>query len=294
MDEVTLTENSFPCTKTHEFSLKWTTFGKPSGPPLVFIHGTPWSHKVWIPYAQAFSSSYKVYLFDNPGFGLSLAGASIAGRHELDASLATQAEAFACLFKLWNLSQPPHIVAHDVGGLIALRANLLHGCEYASLCLVDVVAIRPFGSSFFKLVGSNTEVFNAIPDKIAEGLIRSYIQDAAFKPLPKEVEDMLVSPWSKKGVQCKGGFLRQIRQADQRHVEQVEARYGEVGKKIPVKIIWGKEDAWIPVDRALKLARMIGTEEVVIVEGAGHLIQYDQPVRLGVELAYWLTKVAST
>lgn len=279
-------------TKTHEFNMKYMSFGNPKGPPVIFIHGTPWSHRVWLPYAEALAPFYKVHLFDNPGFGVSLAGASISGRHELDASLATQSEAFAYLFRHWNLSQPPHIIAHDVGGLISLRANLLYGCDYASLCLVDVVALRPFGSSFFKLVGSHPDIFNAIPDPIAEGMVRSYIQGAAFKPLAKEVEDLLTLPWTKKGMQCKGGFLRQIRHADQRHVAEVESRYGEVGNKMPVKIIWGKEDSWIPVDRASKLAGMIGTDQVVIVEEAGHLIQYDQPIRLGVELANWLARVA--
>jgi len=48
----------------------------------------------------------------------------------------------------------------------------------------------------------------------------------------------------------------------------------------------------IPADRADILGRMIGTTEVVIVEGAGHLIHSDQPVRLGVELTQWLAKVA--
>jgi len=32
-------------------------------------------------------------------------------------------------------------VAHDFGGTTALRAHLLHGCEYGSLTLIDPVAL---------------------------------------------------------------------------------------------------------------------------------------------------------
>jgi hypothetical protein len=48
------------------------------------------------------------------------------------------------MFKMWEKTEKwsgrPHVIAHDHGGLMALRANL-----YDSLCLIDVVAIEPFG-----------------------------------------------------------------------------------------------------------------------------------------------------
>ena len=210
----------------------------------------------------------------------------------MDASLAGQAEAFAHLVQAWELSDHPHVIAHGNGGLISLRANLRHGIDYASLCLVDVVAVSPFGSPFFKLVAANGDVFNNIPDNLMAGLIRSYIRGAAFKPLNQGVEDMLTGPWLSSGLQGKAGFIRQMTQASQRDVEDVEPSYGKVGKRMPVKIIWAKEDQWIPVDHAERLGRMIGAQEIVIVEEAGHLIHFDQPVRLAVELTMWLAKVA--
>jgi pimeloyl-ACP methyl ester carboxylesterase len=40
------------------------------------------------------------------------------------------------------------------------------------------------------------------------------------------------------------------------------------------------------------LAEALGAKEVVVVDGAGHLIMYDQPGRLGTELGMWLSRVA--
>ena len=65
-------------------------------------------------------------------------------------------------------------------------------------------------------------------------------------------------------------------------------RYAEVGRDTPVKIIWGKEDNLIPVDRAEKLATLVGAKEVVLIEEAGHLVMLDQTEQLGVELSRWL------
>lgn len=295
MNEFELTDKTCFCTEKWEYTISYAIEGNLEGPPLVFIHGTPWSSRVWVPFARVLASSFKIYLFDNPGHGQFPGGVAVSpqDRKDGDASLAGQAEAFACLLGKWNLSEYPHVIAHNNGGLIALRASLNHGAEYASLCLVDVDAISPFGATFFKLVAANHDVFNAIPQTLMNGLIRAYIQGAAFKPLSPEVENMLLFPWASSGIQGKAGFLRQMRQADQQYAADVEPRYGEVGKKMPVKIIWGKEDVWVAVDRAKKLAHMIGTDQVVIVENAGHLIHYDQPSRLANELKLWLSRVAA-
>lgn len=285
---------------SHEFIIRWTSLGPDDAPPLIFVHGTPWSSRVWVPYALAFSSRFKVYLFDNPGYGQSPGLKPLSdtdkssSKPDLDVSLAAQADAFANLVKHWNftLEKLPHVIVHDNGGLISLRALILGGCKYASLCMIDVVAIRPFGSPFFRLVAANQNVFTDIPDHIFPGLVRSYIRGAASKPLSEEVLDMLVEPWE-TGFQGKEGFVRQMVQADQRHAEEVEDRYGEVGQMMPVKVIWAKEDTWIPADRAHKLAKMVGAKEVTLIDAASHLVMYDQPERLATELAWWLDKVVN-
>jgi pimeloyl-ACP methyl ester carboxylesterase len=62
-----------------------------------------------------------------------------------------QAKAFAALLEHWELDRP-QVVAHDFGGAVSLRATLAEEVAYASLLLVDVVAIPPSGSPFFQFV----------------------------------------------------------------------------------------------------------------------------------------------
>ncbi|KAH8728154.1 Alpha/Beta hydrolase protein [Phaeosphaeriaceae sp. PMI808] len=283
---------------THSYDIKWCSVGDLRNPPVVFIHGTPWSSYVWKPFALALSRHFHVYLFDNPGFGESplereLDERTFQPRNEvekLDADLARQTEVFAALYSSWQTSwsnQKAHIIAHDHGGLMSLRAYLLHNCCYASLCLTNVVALGPFEHTLFKTVAESPRHFEKPPDMAFEGILESYIRNAAFKELSKETMYRLKAPWMRRG--GKAGFIRQLCQAGSRSTETVENRYGEIGQNIPVSIIWGSEDNWIPVEVAQRLGSALHAKKVIQIEEAGHLIMYDQPAQLGVELGIWLS-----
>jgi pimeloyl-ACP methyl ester carboxylesterase len=292
---VALTQSFQYNNATHIYNIKWCSLGNPNNPPVVFIHGTPWSSRVWTPFALALSRQFHVYLFDNPGFGESplerergdITFEPSSKVAELDADLARQSQAFAALFKTWERdwkNRKAHVIAHDHAGLMSLRAYLLHDCRYASLCLMDVVAIGPFGQPLFKTVAENPQHFQKLPEMAFEGIL-------AFHELSKDTMQMLKTPWMREG--GKAGFIRQLCQANSRSTEEVEGTYGEVGEQIPVKIIWGAQDNWLPVQVAARLGKALNAKEIVHIEEAGHLIMYDQPAQLGVEIGSWLSSVAT-
>nr|WP_208006710.1 alpha/beta hydrolase [Aeromicrobium phragmitis] len=94
---------------------------------------------------------------------------------------------------------------------------------------------------------------------------------------------MLVDPWT--GDEGQPALYRQMAQADERFTDEVEPLYGNVDE--PTHIVWGTEDAWIPVDRAHRLQSLISGATLTLVEGAGHLIQLDAPAQLTAELTRW-------
>lgn len=283
-------------TQTHHSTIRWTRLGSSDAPALVCIHGTPWSCIEWQTLATSLSSRYCVYLYDHPGFGGSPSTKRIGDLDkegndsiDLDPSLVLRADASAALFRSWDLANPPHVLAHDNGGLVSLRLLLQHNITFASLCLIDVVALsRTAEIPFFKLVAENEQVFTAIPPHLIEGFVHSYIKTAAYKPLSIEDEASLCDPWLASGSQGPKRFLQEMVQANYRDVKDVEKDYGRAGKLVPIKIIWGKDDFWIPAETAGRLATALGAKEVVVVGEAGHLIQYDQPSKLAVEVALWL------
>jgi len=255
--------------------VRWARRG--SGPPVVFCHGTPWSSQLWAPFADALSTDFTTYLWDMPGYGRS----SKDRNHRV--SLDIQGELLGDLISHWAL-EAPHVVAHDFGGAVALRAHLLHGAAFASLALVDVVALAPWGSDFFLLVRDHADVFAAIPAAIHEGIVRAYIHGASHLGLTSGQADTLVAPWL--GSSGQAAFYAQIAQADQLFTDEIEHLYTDID--IPVLIVWGTDDAWIDVDRAHLLAALIPGAKLELINSAGHLIQLDQPVRLAATLVRWL------
>ncbi|MCT2591999.1 alpha/beta fold hydrolase [Streptomyces sp. N2-109] len=257
--------------------VRWARLGEGDGHPVVLCHGTPFSSYVWRAVARSLGRDRPVYVWDMPGYGLSEMSEG------QDVSLAAQGRVFTELLAHWDLAEPL-VVAHDFGGAVSLRAHLLHGARYRALALVDPVALEPWGSPFFRLVGENAPVFEQLPPALHRALVREYVSSASSPGLHPETLDRLVEPWL--GGAGQAAFYRQIAQADQRYTDEVQGRYGEIG--IPALVCWGADDTWIPVAKAHELAAMIPGVRLELIPGAGHLVQEDAPAELAGALLTFL------
>lgn len=255
----------------------WTRFG--DGPPVVFCHGTPFSSIVWRPYAEALARDFTVHLWDMPGYGAS----SKQPGHAVDFDVHGQL--LADLIGHWGLDRPD-VVAHDFGGAVALRGHLIQGVPYRSLLLVDVVALPPTGSPFFRFVKEHPGVLDGLPAYIHEALVTAYIQGASHRGLRPGDLDALKAPWLTEEGQ--GAFYRQIAQTDERYLAEIEERLPALD--LPVRVLWGADDEWIPPATGERLAGLIPGAAFGLIPGAGHLVQYDAPAALGTELRAWLAR----
>ncbi|GAA1468072.1 alpha/beta hydrolase [Nocardiopsis exhalans] len=256
-------------------AVRWGAVG--SGEPVVLLHGTPFSSYLWRDVAAALAPRYRVYFWDMPGYGTS------EMRSGQRVSLAVQGKVFAELLRHWGL-ESPRIVAHDFGGAVALRAHLLHRAVYSRLALVSPVALAPWGSPFFRLVGEHTEVFEQLPPALHRALVAEYVSSASATGLGPEVLDRLVEPWT--GAEGQAAFYRQIEQADQAHTDEIQSLYPSL--ELPVLLAWGERDSWIPPERTRELAAMIPGLITGPIEGAGHLVQLDAPAQLTAALTDFL------
>lgn len=265
-------------TETFEWRSRRIACGRAgSGPPVVFCHGTPFSSRLWQPFADVLARDFTVHLWDMPGYGRS------SKNPDHPVGFAVQAGALGALLQHWNLERP-HVVAHDIGGAVSLRASLVGGASYASLLLVDVVAIPPSGSPFFRFVQEHPDLLGELPAYIHEAIVRAYIRGASYRGLRDDELDALVRPWI--GEEGQRAFYRQIADYDERFLEENEQRLHELD--MPVRVLWGAEDAWIPAATGERLAKLIPGARFSTVAGAGHLMHYDAPVTLADELRAWL------
>lgn len=252
--------------ETFEFeghAIRWGRMGQ--GAPVVLLHGTPfWSHE-WRRIAPLLAERFTVHFHDMLGYG----GSDMP---DGDVSLGVQNRILTALVAHWGL-RTPHVVAHDFGGATALRAHLIDGLDYRSLTLIDPVALRPWGSPLVRHVRLHEAAFAGMPGYMHEAILPAYLQSAMARDTTSEVLAPYMAPWL--GESGQKGFYRQIAQMDQRFTDEVQDRYSEV--RCPVQILWGADDAWIPVERGRELHGLVPGSELHIVPGSGHLMQEDAP-----------------
>ncbi|MEO1551702.1 MAG: alpha/beta hydrolase [Pseudomonadota bacterium] len=235
-----------------------------TGPDLVLAHGWPWSSFSWHRVIPELAKSFTVHWYDMPGYGKS--DKSENQRTSLD----VQGEVFAEMMTHWGLLRP-NVVAHDFGGATTLRAHLLHGCEFNNYVLMNVVAMRPWGSEFFDHVRRHVDAFQGLPPHIHKAIVEAYIQGALVNDISIEDFDALVAPWlTEDGAPS---FYRQFAQADEKYTEEIEAHFG--GVRSVTKIIWGEDDPWIPLERGRALHQIMPKAEFATIPYAGHMPQLE-------------------
>lgn len=249
---------------------------------VVLCHGTPWSAAVWAPVAHALAATHRVLLWDMPGYGASIPTGPPGQDPAVD--LEAQRRRLVTLLQHWDL-RAPHVVAHDVGGAVALGAHLLEGSAFASLYLLDVVTLDPWGSPFFRLVAEHEAVFAALPAPLHAALVREYVSGASTGSLDAHQVDELVAPWTTPHGQR--AFYAQVARLDPAHTRPLVERLGHT--RCPVRVGWGEQDPWLPVGQAAELAdRLAGPVDVFTVPGAGHLVPLEAPDLLVDDLRLWL------
>ncbi|MGK8796937.1 alpha/beta fold hydrolase [Burkholderia cenocepacia] len=165
--------------------IAWGALGE--GPPLVLVHGTPFSSQVWRRIAPWLARRHRVFFYDLLGYGQS-------DMPDADVSLGRQNALFGAMLREWGLVRP-RVLAHDYGGATVLRAHFLDGVAYADLTLVNPVAIAPQGSPFVRHVAQHEAAFVGLPAYAHHALVSAYIGNAAARPLSDEALLIYRSPW---------------------------------------------------------------------------------------------------
>ena len=263
--------------QTYDFNGRTVRYGvRGDGPPVVLVHGTPWSSFNLRHIIKALSEDFTVYYYDLLGYGQS-------DKTSGDVSLGIQNQVLSGLLDHWQIRQPV-IIGHDFGGATLLRTHLLNKCNFDKIVLIDPVAVSPWGSPFFRHVREHESAFAGVPDYIHEAIVRAYVKTAAFKPIDDATLDMIVAPWMDEN--GKSAFYRQIAQANSAYTDDVQPLYTQI--TIPTLILWGSEDTWIPLERGEALHDMIPGSTFRVIPDAGHLVIEEKPDQLIREIRSFL------
>lgn len=228
---------------------------------VLFLHGLGADSESWLPQQEALNlAGVRSLAVDLPGFGRSPLPA------EADWSLSWAARQVSDWIRS-NLSQPVVVVGLSLGGVVAqqLALDSPHVCR--GLVLV---------STFSRLRPKRWNELAYLAARFAAANLRgvnSQANSVAWRVFPRPEQAGL-----------RAMLVEKIHHADPRAYQSAmrsllffnsRKRLKEI--HIPVLVISGTQDTTVPVENQMDLLRDIPGAKHVLIEGANHAVNIDQP-----------------
>lgn len=261
-----------------------------SGEPVVLVHGTPSSSYIWrgvVPSIVA--AGYRVHVFDLLGYGLSERPWDTAA----DTSITGNVAILEGLLDVWGIDGF-HLVAHDIGGGVAQRFAVEHASRLRSLTLIDVVSFDSYPSPRTReQMSEGLDVLAKKSDRdhrthFTRWLLSTHSSPDNFDPAAlREYVDYISGPIGQPSF-----FVHQVAHYDPRHTLEISDRLGELAG-IPVRLVWGADDAWQTLERGRALHGAIPGSELHIIADCGHFSPEERPTEVAREIVDMLDSCAT-
>lgn len=235
--------------------VRMRTLAAGGGEPLLLVHGFGASSDSWFFNIGALAEHYRVYAVDLPGFGEST-----------KVAMESLSDFAAWLDQLLeeNGHDSAHVAGNSMGGAVSIQFALQFPRRVRSLILVDPLGLGEFGTTDFEprmLSARNAdevrEMFTLIfhdPAVILDAMIERQValrEDADALRVLEQV-----------GLQL-DGWRAAFRD-----------RLGEV--KVPIQVVWGREDRIIPVANS-EAVQGLSHVQTHIFDDCGHLPHVEMP-----------------
>lgn len=249
-----------------------------NGPPILLLHGSPDSSQMWAPVVKSLATSYRCIVPDLPGYGRSKAPS------DFDYSLAGQVAFMDALHDALRTDGPVHVVAHDFGGIFGaawMAASTSRIRSFTAINTAFSVAYRwHFWARVWRtpLLGElsmltmNRKMFGVEMRRGSRQLTKEHI-DATYALLTPSVKRTILNLYRAVHSSSFVGW---------------EDRYQEAAKSVPVMVLWGEGDPYIPN----AMVDSFSARKIVKVPGAGHFLPVVEPIRTAREVILFLESAA--
>ena len=239
-----------------------------SGPPIVFVHGTPsWSYD-FRELIGSLRSRYRCIALDHLGFGLS------DRPPRFDDPLALHTKNLDRLLASLGVARFA-LVAHDFGGPIALPLVLAHPDRVNALCLMNTWAwsmdedpefekIRRFaGSAFMRFLYRYANFSAHVMVKSSWGR-----RTPLTRSRHRHFTALFPNRASREGTWA---FAKSL-VSDDRRFDALGGKLPAL-REIPTLVVWGKADRFVGAPHLARWKRELPNARTVELDGVGHFPQ---------------------
>jgi pimeloyl-ACP methyl ester carboxylesterase len=240
--------------------------GPRDAPAIVLLHGFGASLHTWEPWAEALQGEFRVIRFDLPGSGLSPPDPTG------DYSDARSMALLTALLDRLGLAQAS-LIGNSMGGRIAWAYAARNPQRVSALVLVSPDGFASPGFDYGKApeVPATLKLMRySLPRPLLRmSLAPAYANPAALTDaLTTRYHDLMRAPGARDAMLARMGQIALVDPVP--WLAQIRA---------PTLLLWGEQDAMIPLRNAADYVKAIPGATLVALPGIGHLPQEEDPAR---------------
>jgi len=254
--------------------LYYKDVGSPTYPPIVLIHGFPFSHEMWNPQIELLKSSHRVIAYDLRGQGRSEVG---DGQYTVELLVD---DLIALLDKLQV--ERAILCGLSMGGYVALRAIERNTERVSALALCDTKSEADSDETKLTRAASIRAIKENMLEAYADGFLRGALTPLGLKDrrIVRSARKMISK---NQALGLCGTLLALAGRTDTTSfLPRIE---------VPTLILVGESDKITPPDLSRRMQSLIPKSELHVIPHAAHLSNIENPKEFNRHLLSFLEKL---
>ena len=227
-----------------------------SGPDVILLHGLGAARSAWAATVPALAAKSHVYVPDQVGFGQS-------DKPAIDYRVGTLVDFLDAFCKKAGIAKAT-LVGNSMGGWVAMDFALAHPDKVNRLVLVDSAGYSSKRTGGPPLTRAMLQGLNPSPVAGEKQLMALVFHNKMFAS-DQFAEQAFTTHLRKNDGYTIDRFIDSIVRGE----DVVDGRLGAI--KAPTLIVWGREDALVPLVAGKALAEDIPGAQSVILDACGHV-----------------------